>query len=114
MTQLKGARYRWGFGAILIALTAACGNSRSTQPAGTSQAAAAQPQASIADTSADEPRDDPAITAALQKWTGDLDGMIQRRTIRVLTVYSKTTFFVDKGAQLGLTVDTGGTYLAGD
>ena len=27
--------------------------------------------------------------------------MIERRVIRVLTVYSKTTFFVDKGAQLG-------------
>ena len=46
------------------------------------------------------------VTAALVgKWTGDLDGMIERRVIRVLTVYSKTTFFVDKGAQLGLVVD---------
>src|SRR5580765_981204 len=36
------------------------------------------------------------------KWTGDLDGMIQRRLIRVLTTYSKTTFFLDKGTQLGL------------
>ena len=94
------ARYRWGLGAILIALTAACGNPPSPQPAGTSQAGAAA-QASDADASAD----DPATAAALRKWTGDLDGMIDRRIIRVLTVYSKTTFFVDKGAQLGLTVD---------
>lgn len=31
-------------------------------------------------------------------WTGDLDGMIERRAIRVLTVYSKTIYFSDKGA----------------
>jgi membrane-bound lytic murein transglycosylase MltF len=38
-------------------------------------------------------------------WTGDLDGMLQRRVIRVLTVYSKTFYFVDKGAQRGATYD---------
>ena len=31
-------------------------------------------------------------------WTGDLDGMIARRVIRVLTVYSKTFYFMDKGS----------------
>jgi membrane-bound lytic murein transglycosylase MltF len=36
------------------------------------------------------------------KWKGDLDGMIQRRMIRVLVVYSKTFFFVDKGTQRGV------------
>ena len=47
--------------------------------------------------------------AAIQKpWTGDLDGMIQRRLIRVLTVYSKTFFFVDKGVQRGTVVDGSG------
>src|SRR5689334_19057220 len=51
--------------------------------------------------------DDPAATAlptldALQPWTGDLDGMVQRRTIRALVPYSKTLYFVDKGAQRGL------------
>ena len=38
-------------------------------------------------------------------WTGDLDGMIARRVIRVLTVYSKTFYFVDKGIQRGITYD---------
>jgi membrane-bound lytic murein transglycosylase MltF len=36
-----------------------------------------------------------------EKWTGDLDGMIKRRMIRVLVVYSKTFYFVDKGTQRG-------------
>jgi membrane-bound lytic murein transglycosylase MltF len=49
--------------------------------------------------------DDPVIGKVLQKWTGDLDGMIERRFIRVLTTYSKTMFFVDKGTQMGLVVD---------
>jgi membrane-bound lytic murein transglycosylase MltF len=42
----------------------------------------------------------------LAKWTGDLDGMIERRIIRVLTTYSKTNYFVDKGTQRGLVYDT--------
>jgi membrane-bound lytic murein transglycosylase MltF len=41
-----------------------------------------------------------------RKWTGDLDGMIQRRQIRVLTAYSKTNYFIDKGTQRGLVYDS--------
>jgi membrane-bound lytic murein transglycosylase MltF len=47
----------------------------------------------------------PDVTA--KKWTGDLDGMIQRRIIRLLVTYSKTNYFVDKGTQRGLTYDFG-------
>ena len=44
--------------------------------------------------------------AELQKpWTGDLDGMIERRIIRVLVVNSKTFYFHDKGVLRGATVD---------
>jgi len=38
---------------------------------------------------------------AMKPWSGDLDGMIERRLIRVLTVYSKTFYFVNKGVQMG-------------
>lgn len=38
-------------------------------------------------------------------WTGDLDGMIARGTIRILTVYSKTFYTVDKGVQRGATYE---------
>ena len=37
----------------------------------------------------------------LKKYTGDLDGMIKRRVIRALVVFSRTQYFVDKGAQHG-------------
>ncbi len=44
--------------------------------------------------------------AEMQKpWTGDLDGMIERRVIRVLTVNSKTFYFHDKGRLRGTVVD---------
>ncbi len=45
--------------------------------------------------------------AVLGKWTGDLDGMIKRRIIRIITVYSRTSYFVDKAVQHGLAYDFG-------
>jgi membrane-bound lytic murein transglycosylase MltF len=44
-------------------------------------------------------------TMLMQPWKGDLDGMIERGMIRVLTVYSKTFYFADKGVQRGTTYD---------
>src|SRR5262245_32635381 len=84
-------------------------------------ASAASPQAPATQAAQTKPANPAAVPAAeidpqdeqrdvedalvRQKWTGDLDGMIERRRIRVLTTYSKTSFFVDKGTQLGLVVD---------
>lgn len=45
------------------------------------------------------------IAAALEPWTGDLHGMIERRMVRVLTVPNKTFYFVDRGKQRGATYD---------
>jgi len=42
---------------------------------------------------------------AIEPWTGDLDGMIERRLIRVLVTYSKTFYFLDQGTQRGATYD---------
>jgi membrane-bound lytic murein transglycosylase MltF len=41
------------------------------------------------------------------KWTGDLDGMIERRMIRMMVPYSKTYYFVDKGDQHGIAYEMG-------
>ncbi|WP_052281843.1 lytic transglycosylase F [Kluyvera genomosp. 1] len=41
----------------------------------------------------------------MQPWKGDLPGMLDRRVIRVLTTYSKTFFFINKGQQRGATHD---------
>jgi hypothetical protein len=52
-----------------------------------------------------------ATEEATKPWTGDLDGMIKRRFIRVLTVYSKTFYTVDKGVQRGAAFDTGNLFV---
>src|SRR5688572_1483055 len=41
----------------------------------------------------------------LQAWSGDFDGMLERRMVRVLVPYSRTLYFNDKGAQRGLVAD---------
>ena len=38
-------------------------------------------------------------------WTGDFDEMKKRRTVRVLAVYNKTNYFIDKGTPRGITVE---------
>jgi membrane-bound lytic murein transglycosylase MltF len=42
---------------------------------------------------------------SVKPWTGDLDGMIEHRSIRVLVPYSRTLYFNDKGRERGVTVD---------
>lgn len=44
---------------------------------------------------------------AEKAWAGDLDGMVERRQIRMLVVPSRTFYFVDKGEQRGLSYDQG-------
>lgn len=48
-----------------------------------------------------------ALTEINTPWTGDLDGMVERRMIRVLTTYSKTQYFVDRGTPRGTAYDQG-------
>lgn len=50
-------------------------------------------------------REQLTLSTEIAPWTGDLDGMIDRQVIRVLTVYSKTFYFVDRGVQRGATYD---------
>jgi membrane-bound lytic murein transglycosylase MltF len=47
----------------------------------------------------DKPIAAPAMTGA--PWTGDFDGMLQRRYIRVLVAYSKSQYYVINGVQHG-------------
>jgi ABC-type amino acid transport substrate-binding protein len=54
-------------------------------------------------TSAAEGED--SVPGLAEKWAGDFDGMTERRLIRVLVVYNKMMFFLDKGQQRGTTHD---------
>lgn len=48
----------------------------------------------------------PEHFSALQNpWSGDLDGMVERRAIRVLVVHSGYFYFFDKGRPRGITAD---------
>jgi hypothetical protein len=42
-----------------------------------------------------------ALKSMLEPWHGDLDGMVERRYIRILTVANKTNYFFDKSRQRG-------------
>ena len=48
-----------------------------------------------------------ALDPIAEKWTGDLEGMVERRLIRVLTVFSKTLYFIDRGTPRGTAYDQG-------
>ena len=48
-----------------------------------------------------------ALTQITTPWTGDLDGMVQRRMVRVLTAFSKTQYFIDRGTPRGTAYDQG-------
>ena len=41
----------------------------------------------------------------IQTWTGDYDGMVSRRQVRVLVVPNKMFYFIDKGRHRGVNVD---------
>jgi membrane-bound lytic murein transglycosylase MltF len=79
-----------------------------------SQSAAAPPQtppaarpAAPADTVGDEDPGTPDEATMLAAWNGDLDGMIERRYIRVLCTFNRTNYFLDKAEQRGLTYEAG-------
>jgi hypothetical protein len=42
-----------------------------------------------------------------EHWKGDFDGMKARRMVRILVPFSKTIYFIDKGAERGTAAETG-------
>ena len=46
-----------------------------------------------------------ALPITFERWTGDLDGMLERRQIRALVVYSRSGFFYDKGHPKGISYE---------
>src|SRR5215470_586655 len=48
-----------------------------------------------------------ALTGITAPWTGDLSGMAERRMVRVLTTYSRTQYFIDRGTPRGTAYDQG-------
>ena len=75
---------------------AACGSKEPPPP--TATAAEPAPAAAAA----------PAVPRTTSTvWLGDLDGMKERRAVRMLVVYNKTNYFLDGPTQRGATFDMG-------
>src|SRR4249919_4306273 len=47
------------------------------------------------------------VPAGLVTWTGDLPTLMEKRVLRMLVVYSKTFYFIDKGQQRGISYELG-------
>ena len=83
-------------------LSSACGSGepKPAEPAAAPAAPAEQVAAEAPD-AATTPR------STANVWRGDLDGMTARRLVRMLVVYNKTNYFLDKTQQRGATYDMG-------
>jgi len=83
-----------------------CGSN--TEPG--NQAATSEPQAAQLEPATEEqpPAEiDPTLLERLrtEKWTGDIDGLVDRRYIRALVLYSKTGFFYDGPQPRGISYE---------
>jgi membrane-bound lytic murein transglycosylase MltF len=58
-------------------------------------------RAEVATSSSPDGKSAAALPLQFAPWTGDFDGMLQRRFIRVLVAYSKTQYYVVNGVQHG-------------
>ena len=73
--------------------------------------AGSEEEATAADVETGEPADNRVqnisntLPPGLREWTGDLDGMIERRVIRVLTVYGPGSYFIEGGQEKGPTYE---------
>ncbi|HZF14303.1 MAG TPA: transporter substrate-binding domain-containing protein [Steroidobacteraceae bacterium] len=99
---MKRTSRPWAFGlslAIALLGVAGCGDKAGSPANGSSAPASA---AAAADAVTSDLND---LVEGQKPWSGDLDGMIERGYIRMLTVHSKTVYFIDKGVPRGTAVD---------
>ena len=94
---------------LMFTSVAACGNEQATakvEPAAKAAAETVEPAPAAVPTAAAEnpaPAPLPQPRAAfMQPWTGDLDGMEERRVVRVLTVYGTGRYYLENGQEMGL------------
>ena len=103
--------YKNGLLLLLCLMVSACDGSQSTEPPEPESVSpdSAQPPPAmeqVLGTSAtDAPEANIGIPALSTAWTGDLDGMEQRRVIRVLTVYGPPRYFIDGIREGGITYE---------
>jgi len=87
--------------ALALGLGAACSKGEAPAPEGdgTTAEAAADPKPLF-----DLPEE---LASRAKGWTGDLDGMVARRAVRMLVTYNSTHYYVDRAEQGGATYEAG-------
>jgi membrane-bound lytic murein transglycosylase MltF len=97
---------------LVAASLCACGDKSAQQsappatPTAPAETNTATTQTEAAAPASPEPAPLATATALTsRKWTGDFDGMVERRRIRILAPYSKTYYFVDEGVPHGIAYD---------
>lgn len=95
---------------LLFLLVVTAGVSCDSERGGDANANSGQPTVSQSDAEIKEqpPAEvDPSILGRLrnEKWTGDIDGMVERRYIRALVPYNKTSFFYDGPQPRGISYE---------
>jgi membrane-bound lytic murein transglycosylase MltF len=100
--------------AAVLSIAAACSSTPPTGTPGNQSAAPAEAQAPDDPDPSFAPDAPPAFEEGLpeavrgkiaEPYTGDLDGMIKRRLIRVGVTYNRTNYFIDHGVQRGGTYE---------
>ena len=88
------------FVGIVLPLTACSDNKPAAPASGTSAAKPAEEAEAPLPPSEVETNLPPAVRDSIQKpYTGDLDGMVKRRIVRIGVTFNRTFYFVDKGVQ---------------
>jgi membrane-bound lytic murein transglycosylase MltF len=88
----------------MLSSLAACANSETNAVSKAESVEQEPPE--LQTVSEESPPDDlDELDEVLERWTGDFDGMIDRRLIRALVVYSKTFYFLDGAEQKGATYE---------
>jgi len=92
-------------GVVLLGFTVACSSPTRTTDTNTTALPEQQDVAAAADAPPTEI--DPSVLERLksEKWSGDIDGLKQRRYIRALVLYNKTNFFYDGPQPHGVTYE---------
>ena len=95
--------------AVLALLSMGWGCQGAAPPAGSAKPTAAPAKDSEDEAPPPAPEATPLpadIAPIIQPFKGDLDGMVKRRVIRVLTVQNPILYFVDRGREVGATYES--------
>ena len=101
------------FLALTLVAFAACSPSGPQASGTAAEAVASGPQTSEGPAPAEPAADEPELVEEEEfaehwsPWTGDLDGMVERRVVRMLVTTNATNYFVDLGQQGGATYEAG-------